>query len=107
MHDFKQVCADAHPKLFAIIDRSFYSGRSIKVRLFDLRSNTWHEMVNIDIGYSLPFHTMNATDGGLVCFACTSKQDGSIHVPVLVCNPVEDPVPFPGQTLKTNDTCQR
>ena len=31
---------------------------------------------------------MNSSDGGLVCFACTSAKEESIPVLVLVCNPL-------------------
>lgn len=83
--DFKMVCADANPKLFAIISGYCFKGK-FEVNVFDMKSNTWHA-TTIDTGYEEPFNTMNACDGGLVCFLCTSAKS-HVRLPIIVCNPL-------------------
>lgn len=82
---FKMVCADANPKLFAIISGICFIGK-FEVKVYDMKSNTWHATM-IDTGYEEPFNTMNACDGGLVCFLCTSAQS-HVRLPIIVCNPL-------------------
>lgn len=82
---FKMVCADANPKLFAIISGICFIGK-FEVKVYDMKSNTWHATM-IDTGYEEPFNTMNAFDGGLVCFLCTSAQS-HVRLPIIVCNPL-------------------
>ncbi|KAG0619438.1 hypothetical protein M758_4G140000, partial [Ceratodon purpureus] len=93
-HDFKQVCTDTHPKMFAIITPLSYSvSRSFNVRLYDLRPPNYE--MQIDTGSKRPnnYLTKSASDGGLVCFACTADEEdlaciASASVIVLVCNPL-------------------
>lgn len=82
---FKVVCADANPKLFAIISGFCFTGK-FDVKVYDMKSNTWHATM-IDTGYTEPFNTMNACDGGLVCFLCTSAKS-HVRLPIIVCNPL-------------------
>ena len=82
---FKMVCVDANPKLFAIISGICFIGK-FEVKVYDMKSNTWHATM-IDTGYEEPFNTMNACDGGLVCFLCTSAKS-HVRLPIFVCNPL-------------------
>ena len=83
--DFKDVCADIPRKCFAVILDHCAHVR-VLVRVYELKLNKWHTF-EITMTLDRSFHTMMASDGGLVCFICTEIKSFNCP-PITVCNPL-------------------
>jgi len=77
---FKRLCAEARPKLFALMRADPQRGK-IRFKLFDSRSYMWH---NCEYNLAREYRqSLSVSDGGLVCFVPGGQQ-----LPILVCNPL-------------------
>lgn len=84
--EFRRVCTEANPRLFAMISQTDEAG-VISIRVYDIKTDTWHLLVDQVAPVDEFSWLIFAGDGGLVCFVSPPK-DKERPLLITVCNPL-------------------
>lgn len=85
--EFRRVCTEANPRLFAMISPAYEFG-VMSIRMYDIKADTWHHLIDRVAGDDEGTWTMFAGDGGLVCVVAVPIDKKKRPLVITVCNPL-------------------